>query len=371
MANGSRRLASIDLLRGLIMALMALDHTSGIIVRVHRSEYWDRPLPIYGDFLTFFTRAITHLCAPGFFLLLGTGLVFFAASRRRAGWTTPQITRRLLLRGLLLIFLQLLIINSLWRLAGSASWPGNLLRLFSPLYVGVLACLGMSLLAGACLLEVRKEALLVAGLLIILAAQLLIAGPARGRTEFGSAARLLLVAGRGRNMLVNYPLFPWLGVTMLGMAFGKALIASPRLAGRGALAAALIGLALFCLLRVTGGCRSLPALFALVKYPPSLGFLLITLSIDLLLWRFFEALPSAAASAGPAVLLRCFGEVPLFFYVLHLAVYTLIALSVPLLPPFWAVYPIWTASLLLFYPLCRLYRNFKRLRSQHSLWRLF
>jgi uncharacterized membrane protein len=380
MISGPRRLPSIDLLRGLLVALMALDHASGIILKVHRSEYWDRPLPVYADFLTFITRFSTHICAPGFFLLLGTGLVLFADSRRRAGWSGWRTARAQLLRGLLLVGLQFLVINPIWQAAqsGRAAFPGSLLQAFgpAPLYAGVLSALGMTLLAGACLVGLRKEALLVLGLLIVVAAQLLISGPAQGKAEFAAAARLLLVAGRGRHILVNYPLFPWAGVALLGMAFGKTLLASPRLARRGAWAAGLLGLALFLLLRLSGGfgnthppAGGFAGLLSLTKYPPSVTFLLFTLSVNLLLWRLFEALPPAAAER--AVLLRCFGGAPLFFYCLHLALYTGFALLVPLQLPFWSLYPLWIASLLLFYPVCRLYLDFKRRRPPGSAWRAF
>jgi uncharacterized membrane protein len=371
MEKSPRRQASIDLLRGLIMALMALDHISGIIFKVHQSEYWDRPLPVYRDFLTFITRTVTHVCAPGFFLLLGMSLVLFSASRRQSGWTARRTARCLLLRGLLLILLQFLVINPLWQLAQAQRFSFRL----GPLYFGVLFSLGMSLLAGACLLRLGKAALLSLGLVIILASQLVIPGPARGGEDFGILARVLLIAGAGRNFLVNYPLFPWLAVTLLGMALGKALLASPQLARRSAWTAACLGLALFCLLRI--GCEigwtanpgegGVPAFLKMIKYPPSLGFLLITLSINLLLWRLFEAMPPAFA--GHTGFLRCFGGVPLFFYVLHLASYTLFALSLPLRLPFWAVYPFWIASLLAFYPVCRLYRDFKRRKPVHSAWR--
>ena len=369
MEKSPRRLVSIDILRGLIMALMALDHTSGIIFKVHQSEYWDRPLPVYRDFLTFITRTITHICAPGFFLLLGMSLVLFASSRRHSGWTARRTTRCLLLRGLLLILLQFLLINPLWQLAQAGRFSSPLGRL----YFGVLFSLGTSMLAGACLLRLKKAALLSLGLAVILASQLIVAGPGRGGADFGIPARVLLIAGAGRNFLVNYPLFPWLAVTLLGMALGKAALASPELARRSAWTAACFGLVLFCLLRIGGEVGlirnpdggGVPRFLKMIKYPPSLGFLLITLSINLLLWRLFEALPSAAHTG----FLRCFGGAPLFFYVLHLASYTLFALTLPLRLPFWAVYPFWIASLLAFYPLCRLYRNFKRRKPVHSVWR--
>src|SRR5512143_1856798 len=82
----AHRLAGMDAHRGLIMIFMAIDHASYFIARVHSAEFWGIALPVYPDALWFWTRWITHLCAPGFFFLMGIGMVLFADARRRAGW---------------------------------------------------------------------------------------------------------------------------------------------------------------------------------------------------------------------------------------------------------------------------------------------
>jgi len=87
------RLFSIDALRGLIMVLMALDHANYFITNLHSiGEYWGgSPLPVYNDPLVFLTRFVTHLAAPGFFFLMGTGMILFANSRQKQGWKKSAI----------------------------------------------------------------------------------------------------------------------------------------------------------------------------------------------------------------------------------------------------------------------------------------
>ena len=100
------RLPSLDTMRGLIIVFMAIDHARGFIAKNHPGEFWGGPLPDYaGDVLDFLTRLVTHLCAPGFFFLMGTGMALLAASRAQLGWSNVRIIRHLALRGLALILL--------------------------------------------------------------------------------------------------------------------------------------------------------------------------------------------------------------------------------------------------------------------------
>src|SRR5512146_1471987 len=108
----NRRLPALDAHRGLIMLLMSIDHASYFIARVHSRELWSTPLPLYPDALWFLTRLITHPCAPGFFFLMGIGMIFFSDNRRSAGWSESRISRSFVIRGLLLMLLQILVENT-------------------------------------------------------------------------------------------------------------------------------------------------------------------------------------------------------------------------------------------------------------------
>ena len=86
------RILPIDALRGLIIVLMALDHANHFIAQQHSSgEYWGGSFPRFGDALTFLTRLVTHLSAPGFFFLMGVGMLLLTNSRRKRGWSERAI----------------------------------------------------------------------------------------------------------------------------------------------------------------------------------------------------------------------------------------------------------------------------------------
>src|SRR6187401_887737 len=97
--NISSRYHSVDALRGLIMMIMAIDHASALIARQHSSEFWAGSMSAYTSAFPFLTRWITHICAPGFFFLMGAGIYWFAAARREAGWSEATAIRRIVWRG--------------------------------------------------------------------------------------------------------------------------------------------------------------------------------------------------------------------------------------------------------------------------------
>jgi uncharacterized membrane protein len=146
----AQRLVALDAHRGFIMVLMAIDHASYFIARVHSAEFWGIALPVYPNALWFWTRWITHLCAPGFFFLMGIGMALLIDARRQAGWEEGRITRFFVVRGLLLIFLQLFVEDPAWILGHlSADTGGMIIRGGVPgggtqgmIYLGVLFALG-------------------------------------------------------------------------------------------------------------------------------------------------------------------------------------------------------------------------------------
>ena len=87
------RLQSVDVLRGLLMVLMALDHVGLMVGRSHSQEMWAGAWTRYSSTLPFLTRFVTHFCAPGLFLLMGVGLALMADARTRQGWTGFRIAR--------------------------------------------------------------------------------------------------------------------------------------------------------------------------------------------------------------------------------------------------------------------------------------
>ena len=182
MTQRAQRLVALDVLRGLIMVLMALDHVVAFVYRYHPSEVWAGAWTRYGRWEPFVTRLVTHLCAPGFFLLMGAGIALFLEARREQGWTDSQARGFLWKRGLLLLIINQLIENRAWTLGFMLSqapppavpdgpWPGTpgpMTFVFS-----VLSGLGMALILSSLLLTLRTRWLAVLGTVIIAASVVL------------------------------------------------------------------------------------------------------------------------------------------------------------------------------------------------------
>lgn len=373
------RLIPVDALRGLIMIFMALDHASYFVARVHTSEWWGIPLPRYQSALAFLTRFVTHPCAPGFFFLLGLSMVFLAESRRRLGWTEGRIRRYFLWRGLLLVGLQLFVENPAWLFGHSKEMtpggPGPIM-----VYLGVLFALGLSMILCALFLRLRTSILMAAGLLAVLATQLLIHGAASVSELYHPLLRAAFIPGQTGYCISKYPVIPWLGVALLGMAFGRKMARDPQQAYRLAFLLGTGALGLFLIVRSVGGPigdfhppagPGWIAFLNLTKYPPSVAFLLATLGIALLLLgllSFLSRREERFKRLGKPLLV--FGRTALFFYVVHLYVYGLIGLAFPDGSPFGLMYMVWLCGLVLFYFLCSGYARFKARQAPDSLWRM-
>ena len=137
------RLLELDILRGFIIVVMALDHANHFIAKGKlSSELWTGQFPNYqGQALPFLTRAITHLPAPGFFFLMGIGMVLFAMSRQEKGWSKRQLIVHFAVRGLILMFIQFFLENPAWNIGSGSSSAFTI-------YFGVLYALGGSMILG-------------------------------------------------------------------------------------------------------------------------------------------------------------------------------------------------------------------------------
>ena len=361
----SSRLLPLDALRGFIIVLMALDHANSFIAHGKlEPELWADLFPSYLGHppLTFVTRLVTHLAAPGFFFLMGTGMILLAQSRRQRGWSEWQIIRHFLLRGALLIVLQFTLENYAWSLKEPVG-----------IYFGVLYALGGVMIIGTLLLRLPQGWLLTASGLLIVATELLLPEARTGFIPYPVPLRMWLLPGFTGPVLVLYPLMPWLGVAGLGMAYGNRLQQNPTLAYRRAFWLGVVAILIFILLRYLGGFGNIRpmtgedwiAFLNVVKYPPSISFLLLTLGTNLLLLALFSKLPDLILWP-----LAVFGQVPLFFYISHLFLYGFwsrwiapAGIGIPRMLPFWI------AGLLILWPLCWLYGRFKHNRAPNSLWR--
>jgi uncharacterized membrane protein len=323
------RIDAIDLLRGLVIVLMAIDHCRDFFLVAGTQDPMTDP---HVGPAIFFTRWITHFCAPVFVLLAGTSAGLMGARKSPA-----ELGRFLLLRGLWLILVECVLISNGWTFAplGVAQDGG---RYWVVLQVIWALGASMVVLAGAQFLG--RRACLVLGAAIVLGHNLL--DPVWPQQAAGAAAPLWVALHARLNLVADplrvifaYPLLPWIGVMLLG--FGAAgLFEQPAPQRDRALRrvgwALLLG---FVLLRAgtaygdphpwTGpgddALRSLMSFLNTNKYPPSLDYLLMTLGPAALFCSVAERLPGALHGA-----LVTLGRVPFAFYVAHIYLIHLCAL---------------------------------------------
>jgi len=348
-------MGAIDSLRGLIMVIMALDHAAFFVAGRHPFEYFAIPLPDYGqDWGWFLTRWLTHLCAPGFAMLLGVGAAL--SGRGRA---------ELVKRGALLVALSC-VFEVLPQLAA------GLVPRQDFLVIGVLVSLGFSLMAAGALQRLSTRSWLAVAFIAIMAPNFLLPTLAPA-APVGYWLRIFFVPGETVPVASAYPLLPWFGITALGVALGRMIQADGTRVLKNAWMMGLAYLVGFAGIRFGGGFGNLRVaeggglmgFLTVVKYPPSLAFVLLFLGLNLvlltLLWK---------APAGLQRVLSVYGQAPLFFYLTHF--YVLAAVGTVLgghvdRPVLFAV---WAAVVAALYPACRWYRQFKQARPAGSLWHL-
>lgn len=374
------RLDSVDLLRGLVMVVMALDHVRDYFTALR----FDPTDLTRTNGLLFFTRWITHYCAPTFVFLAGTG-AFLAGAR---GKSRPELARFLVSRGLWLVLLEFTVIRLGW--AFNLDYSGLL-------WVQVIWALGVSMVVLAGVIYLPLPAIAAFGIGMIALHNLADGVDPGTLGEWGALWTVLHVQRPitlpwGGQLFVAYPLIPWIGVMAAGYAFGSILLqpAEPRRRTLLWLGGALT--AGFIVLRATNlygdprpWAQQSSALFTVMsflnttKYPPSLLFLLMTLGPAIMSLAWFEHL------RGPvARFLIVFGRVPLFYYVLHLFLIHAAALAVGVMAGFpasafmrgvfnmpdgWGyglpvVYAVWVAVVLALYPVSRWYADLKSRRRE-------
>ncbi len=381
-ASGSR-ISSIDSLRGLVMVLMTLDHTRDFFSNAHFS-----PTDLdQTSVALFMTRWITHFCAPVFVFLAGAGSYLWWLQRG----TEAAISTFLVKRGLIILALTATVEALAW----------NFHHDFRQIDGGVLWAIAWSMLVLAGLVKLPLSCIIAFGSGMIIghnsldslsASELGWFGPWWSVLHTGAKIRL----ADGWLLHPYYPLIPWLGVMAIGFGFGKWLSIPHWRSPARLFSLAITLMGAFIILRYSnqyGDPKPWQAYpkpeFTLLsflnchKYPPSLLYILMTLGPALVVLALFEALPRL----GPAFL-GLFGRTPLFFYLLHLYLIHLLALTVAwaddgpvsalMTGGIWVaelpqdygyslpiVYLLWLSVLALLYPLCR---SFEQLKISKPEW---
>jgi uncharacterized membrane protein len=270
-----------------------------------------------------------------FFLSHGSRHGFICRIPRKRDWPEWRIARHFLLRGLLLLFLQQLIVNPAWFLGtmGSTAILQTMGGETAWINLDVLYGLGGCRIVLSLLMRANSAAIAAASVVAIAAGRIFMPAPEFSDAVFSPLARMLLVPGQTGMLLVLYPLLHWLGIAGLGLAFGKWMVRDRDGAFRWLPFMGTGCLVSFVVLRALGlGDFHAPdgggwlAFLNITKYPPSLVFMLLTMEIDLLLLSVFSGLSSRLGRWNP---LLVFGRAALFFYVLHFYFFTVIGRPFP------------------------------------------
>jgi uncharacterized membrane protein len=379
-AAARARLDSIDLLRGLVMVLMALDHTRDFF-----AAGGPNPRDI-ADPALFLTRWVTHFCAPTFIFLAGVSAYLYGGRGRSAG----EVSWFLLTRGVWLVVVEFTVIRFCWTFS-----------LYTHFFVmQVIWVIGASMIVLAGLVHLPRWVIAAIGVAMIVGHNLV---DGVGAEQFGNVSWLwkllhqpgLIEIGPQTKLFVLYTLVPWSGVMAAGYALGP--VFRLDLASRRSflLRTGIAVAAGFVVLRATNlygdpaawtmQSSFLGTLLSFIdceKYPPSLLFLMMTLGPALILLALFECADGAVASR-----ITTFGRVPFFFYVVHIAFIHALAVgfaSITLGDIGWTfgsflsqkpmtyglnlfgVYAVWLCVVVVLYPLCRWFASLKRQR--HEWW---
>ena len=370
--KGKHRLFPIDALRGLLIILMALDHANFFIAKQHSTgEYWGGYFPVFNSQLAFLTRFVTHLCAPGFFFLMGAGMVLFQSSRKRKGWSDGEIRRHFLIRGSVLVAVQLFLnFNQIWATSG---WENPIL------YMGVLAALGVGMICCIPLLKLKPVTLVFIAAAFFIIMEVITPQPDMWGRNFDQIAGVLLVYGGGEGILwVNYPLLAWVELVICGLIFGQMLLkydAKTYRWGSWVGFASLIGFVLLRWGNEFGTIRPLThdswtGFLSVVKYPPSLVYVLLTMGINLILLWVLSFWKGKGSSRWNPLLV--FGRAPLFSYVVHIGIFLLLGRFLfPAGTSLEVMYLVWVGGLMIMYLPALWYGSFKNVQPSSSWLRFF
>lgn len=382
----SKRILSIDILRGLVMIIMALDHTRDFF---HISAMTADPLnPETTTGMLFFTRWITHFCAPTFVFL--SGLSAYLSAQHK---TATQACKFLLKRGLWLILVEIIVIT--------------LGLTFNPLYnfiiLQVIWAIGWSMVFLALVTRISPKSVLIIGLILVFGHNLFNLFPAPPDPSSGLILKVFFTASgtvvplSGNHLVgVFYAILPWTGIMFLGYGLGswykKGYAAERR--KRNLLFLGLFSICMFIVLRLINVYgdpaprkeyhdffKNVLAFFNVSKYPPSLQYTAMTLGPAILFLTFTENLNNWFTR-----ITAVYGAIPFFYYVLHFyLLHTLLILAFFVTGytskdivqiPFWfrpapfgfglpIVYLIWFCVVAALYLPCRW---FKRYKENHRQW---
>jgi uncharacterized membrane protein len=389
------RVQSIDVLRGLVMVIMALDHVRDFF---HKVTLDNAGAAATGptDLTTttsvlFFTRWITHFCAPIFVFLAGASIYLMSLKKSK-----KELSLFLITRGFWLVIVEVVLITFSWT--------------FNPLYnlfiLQVIWAIGISMILMGLLVQLPYKIIFLLGFIIVFGHNILdykavnegLKGSAFANLLYFSQFDIIPVADN-RVVLIVYAFLPWLGVMMMGYCFGKLFAPGVDAAWRKAKLLQIgVGLfALFVVLRVIniygdpvpwssqprGAVFTFLSFININKYPPSLQYLAVTIGGGIIFLALMEKVQNRFTNV-----MNVYGRVPMLYYILHFyLIHTLVVIVfylqgfgnkdivTPGVPFFfkpntfglnlWGVYAVWIFVVAVLYPVCKKYNRYK---STHDKW---
>lgn len=385
------RIESIDLLRGIVMIIMAIDHIRDFF---HYDSFFFSPTDISQTTTgIFFTRWITHLCAPAFIFLAGVSAHFIRQQK-----TAQETTTFLLTRGFWLIVLQFTVIRFVWSFDPTFQYNAHT----------IISDIGLCMILLAALVYLPWKVILTISLLMIAGHNLLDGISFTSGSASDVFWSLLHVnktysLGNGYSFEIFYPVIPWIGVMALGFCVGRLFDQDYSSASRRRilLRTGAVSLVLLFLLRYsnlygdpfpwsvqTEWWKTMLSFLNFQKYPPSLMYAGVMLSISFILLGLMEG--KNIDRWKPVIL---FGKVALFYYVMHILVIHVFAMIAAVVSGLsWHtmifsgpikggslllkgkfgysieyVYVVWIVTILFFYPLCVYWNNFK-IQNKKKWW---
>lgn len=383
------RINSIDITRGLVMVIMALDHVRDFM---HSTSMSQDPTNIQTTTtLLFMTRWVTHLCAPTFVFL--SGVSAYISFRRSMNISESRTF--LLKRGIWLIILEFTIINFVL-------WFDIHFRF---MIMEVISAIGMSFIVLSFMLKLPSRIIGITGLIIIFSHNLLqgISIPSNPVAIFITSVLFrpfMIQIGPDFSLFTAYPLIPWLGIMLAGFACGEFFELPSEERKKIFLRIGLAALSLFVIIRYINiygdpsqWSEQKSPLFTFLsyinttKYPPSLLFILLFLGLTFLVLFISEKTNNRFSN-----LLTIYGRVPLFYFIIHLFIIHSLMFVMLIMQGFgnkdlifgafkngrpskgggvdlWVIYLIWLSVVLLLYPICKWYGKYKSQHTENKLLR--
>jgi len=384
-----KRIESIDLLRGVVMIIMALDHVRDYF---HNSAFLYNPEDLaHSNAILFFTRWITHYCAPVFVFLAGTSAYLYGAKRNK-----KNLSFFLFTRGIWLVLAELFIVS--------------LFRTFNPSYhffnLQVIWATGICMMILSAMIYMNRLLLFFSGVLILLTHNMLDNVHVTGNNLSSFLWAILHEPGYFTfghfTIHVHYPVLPWVGIMATGYSFGS-LYTSGYNAEKRRRTLFLLGsgsILLFIFLRFSNfygdashwsiqkdSLFSFLSFLNVTKYPPSLLYVLMTLGPAFIFLVFAERPPNAFKEK-----IIVFGRVPMFYYLAHiLLIHFFAMIGAVILGYKWSdmvlttmvnrapalkgygfnltiVYMVWLALVFILYPLCKWYDRYKKANRSTKWW---